>query len=239
MKKLLFTSSICIFLFQCGAPQLPDVLDVVSEFPVVVPQEKTVVLPTRTLPKGWIMNREELADWNTSLPEVLGIMPDTGATAEYWDDPVTLTSGIKLPVKRAKVTYIHRTRLTNEVVELHFVNIDHIYSVTNYETSHYDLNAVLKSIELSDTRFPQLTADDVLKHKVLMQYGTPKEFDGSWHRYEDKETDYAVRVIDNKHLAIQSHSRLVEKRIKQAIQDVYSEEGIELKKQQLMEGFDL
>ena len=127
----------------------------------------------------------------------------------------------------------------NEVVELHFVNVNHIYSVTNYDASHYQLNAVLKSIKLKETRFPQLTSDDILKHKVLMVYGTPKEFDGSWHRYEDKDTKFAVRTIDGFHLATQSTSKVMDRKLKQAIQDVYSEEGVELKKQQLMEGFEL
>jgi len=63
--------------------------------------------------------------------------------------------------------------------------------------------------------------------------------DGSWHRYKNKDTKYAVRVIDDKHLAVQLHSRLIERQLKQAIQDVYSEEGIELRKQQLMDGFEL
>ncbi|HJL73992.1 MAG TPA: hypothetical protein QGF17_01525, partial [Candidatus Marinimicrobia bacterium] len=67
----------------------------------------------------------------------------------------------------------------------------------------------------------------------------PHDFDGAWHRYQDKDSDFAVRVIDDKHLAVQVHSRLVERQIKRAIKTVYSEEGIELKKQQLMEGFDL
>ena len=229
----------CFFWVTCTPPQAPEVIDVINEIPVVTPPEKTVIIPLKTLPKGWVMNRETLAGWKASLPEVLGIVFDTAASPEYWDDPITLPSGIELPLKRAKITYHHRTRLTNEVVELHFVNVDNIYSVTNYELSHFEMNAVVKSVEILDTGFPQLTADDVLKHKVLMEYGTPKDFDGVWHRYEDKDSEFAVRVIDDRHLAVQVHSRLIERKIKHAIQDVYSEEGIELKKQQLVDGFEL
>jgi len=137
------------------------------------------------------------------------------------------------------VKFYHKTRITSEIIELHFINVDYIYSVTNFETSHYELDGVLKSIELLDTGFPQLVADDVLRHKVLLKYGTPDDFDGTWHRYKDKDTEFAVRVIDDSHLAIQLRSRAVDKKFKQAIQDMYSEEGIELRKQQLMEGFDL
>lgn len=218
---------------------MPEVLEVINELPVITEPENTLFIPTKSLPKGWTINRETLAIWKSSLPEVLGIAPDTMTTAEYWNEILTLPSGIKLPIRRAKVTYHNKTRLTNEVVELHFVNIDNIYSLTNFEPSHYQLDGILKSIELLATGFPQLKADDVLKHKVLMEYGTPNDFDGSWHRYKNKDTKFAVRVIDDKHLAVQLHSRLIERQLKQAIQDVYSEEGIELRKQQLLEGFDL
>jgi len=218
---------------------MPEVLEVINELPIITEPENTLFIPTKSLPKGWTINRETLAIWKSSLPEVLGIAPDTMTTAEYWNEILTLPSGIKLPIRRAKVTYHNKTRLTNEVVELHFVNVDNIYSLTNFEPSHYQLDGILKSIELLATGFPQLKADDVLKHKVLMEYGTPNDFDGSWHRYKNKDTKFAVRVIDDKHLAVQLHSRLIERQLKQAIQDVYSEEGIELRKQQLLEGFDL
>lgn len=230
---------LCSILLNCGAPNIPDMIETIDDVPVIIPPEKTVVLPSHSLPNGWVLNREELANWKKRLPEVLGIMLDTGAIAEYWDDPITLKSGVTLPIKRAKVTYRNSARLMNEVVELHFVNVNHIYSVTNYDASHYQLNAVLKSIKLKETRFPQLTSDDILKHKVLMVYGTPKEFDGSWHRYEDKVTSFSVRVIDDLNIATQSTSKVMDRKLKQAIQDVYSEEGVELKKQQLMEGFEL
>ncbi|MDP6275565.1 MAG: hypothetical protein QGF69_01460 [Candidatus Marinimicrobia bacterium] len=238
MKNKIFLV-ICFFYASCTPPQMPEVVDIMNAVPEVTTPEKTVIIPLKTLPKGWVMNREMLAGWKTSLPEILGIIFDTTTTPEYWDDLITLPSGIELPIKRAKITYQNKTRVTSEVVELLFVNVDNIYSVTNYELSHFEMNAVVKSLELLNTGFPQLTADDVLKHKVLMEYGTPHDFDGAWHRYQDKDSDFAVRVIDDKHLAVQVHSRLVERQIKRAIKNVYSEEGIELKKQQLMEGFDL
>ena len=231
--------TLCFFWVTCTPLQMPEVLEVINELPVITEPENTLFIPTKSLPKGWTINRETLAIWKSSLPEVLGIAPDTMTTAEYWNETVTLPSGIKLPIRRAKVTYHYKTRIINEVVELHFVNIDNIYSLTNFEPSHYELDGILKSIELLATGFPQLKADDVLKHKVLMEYGTPNDFDGSWHRYKNKDTKFAVRVIDDKHLAVQLHSRLIERQLKQAIQDVYSEDGIELRKQQLLEGFDL
>lgn len=228
-----------LILSGCVAPQLPDMIDVPVELPKVQIQEKKVLLPSKALPAGWSFNHEVLADWGASLPEVLGILPDTAAKAEYWNEPITLETGIKFPLKRAKITYKQNSRLTEEFVELHFVNVDHIYSVTNHESSHYELSEILKSVQLKDTGFPQLVADDVLKHKVLEVYGTPKDFDGTWHRYEDKNSQYSVRVVDDKNMAIQLKSVLMERKRKQAFLDVYSAEGIDQKKLQLMEGFDL
>ena len=151
--KITTLLAICLFWIGCVPTQMPTVLEVVNEIPVLTPKENSVILPEKSLPKGWVLNRETLAAWKSSLPEVLGIISDTGAVADYWDDKVTLPSGIKLPIKRAKITYFHKTRLTSEVVELHFVNIDNIYSITNYESSHFEMNAVVKSVEILDTGF--------------------------------------------------------------------------------------
>lgn len=236
--KIIFFS--CFAWMACTAPEMPYPEELINETSIKVPPlGKSVVLPKKNLPKGWRVNRETLADWQTSLPAVLGISLDTNTTAEFWEEGITLKSGIKLPLKRAKVTFHHQTRITSEIIELLFINVDYIYSVTNYESSHYELDGVLKTVELKGTGFPQLIADDVLRHKVLMVYGTPDDFDGIWHHYKDKDTEFSVRVVDDKHLAVRMRSRVLEKKLKQALQDMYSEEGIELRKQQLMDGFDL
>ncbi|MFQ6678211.1 MAG: hypothetical protein ACE5D0_07795 [Fidelibacterota bacterium] len=229
----------CFAWIACTSPEMPAPENVINDIPIQPLPAKKVVLPKKNLPKGWTVNRETLADWQSSLPEVLGISLDTNTSAEFWEEGITLKSGIKLPLKRAKVTFHHQTRITSEVIELQFINVDYLYSVTNFESSHFELDGVLKTVELKETRFPQLTADDVLRHKVLMVYGTPDDFDGTWHKYKDKDTNFSVRVVDDKHLAVQMRSRAVEKKLKQALQDMYSEEGIELRKQQLMDGFDL
>ena len=39
--------------------------------------------------------------------------------------------------------------------------MDHIYSSTNHEPSHFILNGLVRSIELKPTGFPQLIASDV------------------------------------------------------------------------------
>ena len=77
---------------------------------------------------------------------------------------------IVLPIKRATVEFHYITRLTTEQITLGFVNVDYVYSTTNNSDSHYILENVVKKIKLKDTGFPQLTAEDVIKHKVCLLY---------------------------------------------------------------------
>ncbi len=122
---------------------------------------------------------------------------------------------------------------------LFLYNIDFIYSITNIEASHYKLESIHKTIELKNVGFPQVTTDDVLQHKIMMTYGPPNEFDGTWHRYQDFNTEMNVRVLDDWNMAINLRGLIVESDLRRAIEQVYSEEGIEYKKIQLMESFDL
>jgi hypothetical protein len=193
----------------------------------------------KSLPTGWILDRQPIAKWGMSLPTVLSTVPDSAQSVEYWDDIQTLPIGVRLGIKRAKVVYQVITRLTIETIELKFVNVNYIYSPSNHEPSHYILEDVIRTTELKPTGFPQLTADDVLKYKILMEYGTPKEFDGVYHHYSDSKTEMKVRVIDDLHIQVQLHSKKVEKQMQQAIEEMYSEEGIEYQKKQLLQGIDL
>ena len=107
------------------------------------------------------------------------------------------------------------------------------------EASHYKLESVHKTVELKDIGFPQVTTEDVLQHKIMMTYGPPNEFDGTWHRYLDDNTEMNVRILDDWNLAINLRGLVVEQDLRDAIEHVYSEQGIEYKKMQLMESFDL
>ena len=73
----------------------------------------------------------------------------------------------------------------------------------------------------------------------MMTYGPPNEFDGTWHRYLDDNTEMNVRILDDWNLAINLRGLVVEQDLRDAIEHVYSEQGIEYKKMQLMESFDL
>jgi hypothetical protein len=215
-------------------PPIEEPLPVIEPKPAATP-----VIPRKTLPRGWSLQRELLARWGTSLPTVTSVIPDTLPEVEFWDAPVSVGETGKLPIKRATVRYQYTTRITVEQVELHFVNVDYVYSVLNHEPSHYILERVVRTVELKDTGFPQLTADDVIKHKVLMVYGTPQNYDGVWHQYRDSQTEMKVREVDERHLVIDLRSLAIERRLQQALQEVYSEEGIEQKKREIMEGLDL
>ena len=92
---------------------------------------------------------------------------------------------------------------------------------------------------LADTGFPQLVTDDIIKHKVLMEYGTPKEFDGVWHIYHDNQSTYKVRKLDERNLKLEMGSINVAEKLDKAIDDTYSKQGIEFKKRVMVQGIDL
>ena len=68
------------------------------------------------------------------------------------------------------------------------------------------VEGIVKKIKLKDTGFPQLASSDIIKHKVLMEYGTPKEFDGVWHIYQDVNSTYKVRELDERNLKVELKS---------------------------------
>ena len=94
-------------------------------------------------------------------------------------------------------------------------------------------------MKLKDTGFPQLASNDIIKHKVLMEYGTPKEFDGVWHIYQDNNSTYKVRELDERNLKVEMASLKVGQKIDAAIEDMYSKQGIEYKKRIMVQGIDL
>ena len=190
------------------------------------------------LPEGWTVDRHPVAKWGMSLPTVMSNVLDSAQSVEYWEEVIDLPTGYKLPLKRAKVYFQVITRLTIESVELHFMNINHIYSSTNHEPSHYIMNGIVRGVELKPTGFPQLTADDIIKYKFLMTYGTPKEFSGGFHNYESKKTILKVRDLDSRHVQIQMNSPEIDKKLLIAIDDMYSEEGIEYQKKLLLRSID-
>lgn len=190
------------------------------------------------LPEGWTVDRHPVAKWEMSLPTVMSNVLDSAQTVEYWEEIIDLPTGYKLPLKRSKVLFQIITRLTIETVELNFMNINHIYSSTNHEPSHYIMNSILRTIELKPTGFPQLTAKDVIRYKFLMTFGTPKEFKDGYHHYEDSQTILKVRELDRTHVQIKMNSLAIDKQLLTAIDDMYSEEGIEYQKKLLLRAID-
>ena len=133
-------------------------------------QSRRPRLTVEPLPEGWTVDRHPVAKWGMSLPTVMSNVLDSAQSVEYWEEVIDLPTGYKLPLKRAKVYFQIVTRLTIESVELHFMNINHIYSSTNHEPSHYIMNGIVRGVELKPTGFPQLTADDIIKYKFLMTW---------------------------------------------------------------------
>ena len=195
-------------------------------------------LELEPLPNGWTVDRHPVAKWGMSLPTVMSNVLDSAQSVEYWEEIIDLPSGYKLQLKRSKVFFQIITRLTFENVELHFMNINHIYSSTNHEPSHYVMNKILRTIELKPTGFPQLTSNDVVKYKFLMTYGTPKEFKDGFHHYQNDKTVLKVRELDKSHVQIQMNSLELDSKLAVAIDDMYSEEGIEYQKKLLLRAID-
>ena len=196
------------------------------------------IFQVESLPEGWTVDRHPVAKWGMSLPTVMSNVLDSAQSVEYWEEVLDLPTQYKLPLKRSKVLFQVITRLTIETVELHFINIDHIYSSTNHEPSHYIMNGVVRTVELKPTDFPQLMAEDVIKYKFLMEYGTPNEFSDGFHKYQNEVTTLKVKEIDKSHVQIQMNSVDVDNKLRQAIEDIYSEEGIEYQKKLLLRAID-
>ena len=197
------------------------------------------VIPVKRVPSGWVFRDELLAPWESNLPAVLSIIPDTTVEVVYHNDNRTTREGFVLPIKRASVEFQYTSRLTHELIMLEFVNVDFIYSTTNNNDSHFILEGITKKVKLKDTGFPQLASSDIIKHKVLMEYGTPKEFDGVWHIYEDNMSTYKVRELDERNIKVELRSLKVVDKLEKAIDDTYSKQGIEYKKRLMVQGIDI
>lgn len=251
-NKNLILIILCLGMVSCvlRRPPVPGVIDTPEKIESVEKVEGITEkspppspvhwsFPVQSLPEGWTVDRHPVAKWEMSLPTVMSNVMDSAQTVEYWDEIIDLPTGYKLPLKRSKVLFQIITRLTIETVELHFINVDHIYSSTNHEPSHFILNGLVRSIELKPTGFPQLIASDVIKYKFLMEYGTPQEFTDGFHKYENDHTVLKVRELDNSHVQIQMNSTAVDQKLRTAIDDIYSEEGIEYQKKLLLRSIDI
>ena len=248
--KLFFLLILFLGLTSCTLRQsapVPESIEIPIEKEMIRPplaSRSASVSPRPTfvlqsLPEGWTVDRHPVAKWGMSLPNVMSNVMDSAQTVEYWEEVIDVPTGFKLTLKRSKVLFQIITRLTIETVELHFVNVDHVYSPTNHEPSHYIMHGVVRTVELKPTGFPQLTADDVIKYKFLMEYGTPKEFSDDFHHYQNEQTVLKVRELDKNHVQIQMTSTLVDQKLQTAINDMYSEEGIEYQKKLLLRSIDI
>ena len=72
------------------------------------------VIPVKRIPNGWVFRDELLAPWESNLPAVLSIIPDTTVEVIYHDDNRTTREGFVLPIKRASVELQYTSRLTHE-----------------------------------------------------------------------------------------------------------------------------
>ena len=71
-----------------------------------------------------------------------------------------------------------------------------------------------------------------------MEYGTPNKYNDGFHEYNNDVTVLKVREMDKNHVQIQMNSLAVDKKLREAIDDMYSEEGIEYQKKLLLRAID-
>ena len=71
-----------------------------------------------------------------------------------------------------------------------------------------------------------------------MTYGTPKEFKDGFHHYQNDKTILKVRELDKSNVQIQMNSLELDSKLAVAIDDMYSEEGIEYQKKLLLRAID-
>ena len=193
----------------------------------------------KQIPAGWSQNKELMAKWGKTLPTAISLIPDTTAKIKYWETYYTTQKGMRLPIKQATISFSRASSVAITYTDLHFVNIAYVYSIKNHESDHYLLASVVKNVECKPTGFPQLTAKDILRYKILQVYGTPHEYDGVWHLYKDQQTEMRIQEVDGSHLIVEQKSTVLEEHLQKAIRDMYSDEGIEYRKQLMIKDVDL
>ena len=152
---------------QKASSQRDDMTEDFSTTEVATRKNIESVIPVKRIPSGWVFRDELLAPWESNLPAVLSIIPDTTVEVVYHDDNRTTREGFVLPIKRASVEFQYTSRLTHELIMLEFVNVDFIYSTTNNNDSHFILEGITKKVKLKDTGFPQLTSSDIIKLSLI------------------------------------------------------------------------
>ena len=129
---------------QSARNQNDDMTEDFSSTEVTTRKNIESVIPVKRIPSGWVFRDELLAPWESNLPAVLSIIPDTTVEVVYHDDNRTTREGFVLPIKRASVEFQYTSRLTHELIMLDFVNVDFIYSTTNNNDSHFILQGNYK-----------------------------------------------------------------------------------------------
>ena len=71
------------------------------------------VIPVKRIPGGWVFRDELLAPWESNLPAVLSIIPDTTVEVVYHDDDRTTRGGESLMALQNRSASWGRTVLVN------------------------------------------------------------------------------------------------------------------------------
>ncbi|MFQ6605967.1 MAG: hypothetical protein ACE5D8_10535 [Fidelibacterota bacterium] len=193
--------------------------------------------PVISLPEGWVQHGVLAAAWGSGLPEVTPLIPDTGYQTEFWEENIPVDNR-EVVIPRASVTYQKLTPASKETWVLRFINIANLYEPLNLDDDQYLLIDIQRTIRLLDAGDIRVTADDVMKRKVLMRYGTPVSFDGNRYLYYDDKTEMAIQVLDDQTLFVQSSSIGLKEKLAVALESEYSREAIDQKINDLLKNIE-
>ena len=99
---------------QSSRDQSDDMMEDFTSSEVTTRKNIESVIPVKRIPSGWVFRDELLAPWESNLPAVLSIIPDTTVEVVYHDDNRTTREWFVLPIKRPSVDFQYTSRLTHE-----------------------------------------------------------------------------------------------------------------------------
>lgn len=234
-KPIRQTGFLLLLIYLSACTPISQRLHLPDWFTPDFPPPPPKTYPAQPLPRGWQVNDQITLPWGTSLDSVMAFLPDSIPTLQYWEEIIDTPSGKNIPLQKVRILTAESSPLMTNVTELFFTNIDMIYNLQQVETKHYQLSKLVHSLTLKQTGFPQLHAKDVLRHKILIEYGEPLRYRLRTYTFQDSLTLMQVRTLNKMRLKKTLRSIQMGHKLNQALEDVYSDEAIKQQKQSLLD----
>ncbi len=212
----------------------------VYRIPVVSPDHDNYINRgvVKALPEGWVLNGVLAAAWGSSYEELIKTIPDTSFGILFYETPHEIDSET-IDIYRARVTYSYTTGVSKEDIVFEFVNLNYLSTQTQLLDADYILSEIKRSIYLVNTPGDQLMSEDLIKYKVLMEYGSPTDYDGQSYLYYNNVTEMTIKEVDNAHVLIHLTSIDLKRTMAEILDSQYSREAKQKQKQLLLDEIDL